>query len=272
MAMGKSLSALRISAEFEKIIINDFLTLDTLNAIGEHNGVIWNNLLASAKLRNGASVLAKVTDVEDYYLLNLTSDDAGEFFREFRIFLGAEGGNLQIRGIYDKSQEAVFEGGVLVDAFHVARTPALAQILSLASLEGLNNVLQGQGITFVGFEAPFKYQEGAVNLSRARAWGPALGITINGEFNRRNDDVSLSGRLVPAYTINKVLGAIPLLGDLLVGEGVFAIDYEVAGNTQQPIITVNPLSALTPGFLRGIIFGFESEGAGPRPELGLRNP
>ena len=44
-----------------------------------------------------------------------------------------------------------------------------------------------------------------------------------------------------------------LLGNLLVGrkgEGVFAINYDVKGPVREPVVTVNPLTALAPGFLR----------------------
>ena len=36
------------------------------------------------------------------------------------------------------------------------------------------------------------------------------------------------------------------------GGGVFAADYTVRGPLADPKVSVNPLSALTPGFLRGV--------------------
>ena len=76
----------------------------------------------------------------------------------------------------------------------------------------------------------------------------------------------MQGTLVPAYTLNSVLGNIPLLGNLLVGkegEGIFAMTYGVDGPIGEPTVTVNPLSALAPGFLRSIVFG----GANPIEEV-----
>jgi hypothetical protein len=95
-----------------------------------------------------------------------------------------------------------------------------------------------------------------VTLGQSRAWGPALGISVEGQFSRSQDLIALQGTLVPAYTINSVLGAIPLLGDLIIGEGAFALNYQISERMSAPVVIVNPLSALTPGFLRGIIFGF----------------
>ena len=52
-----------------------------------------------------------------------------------------------------------------------------------------------------------------------------------------------------------MLGSIPVIGDIFVGkkgEGIFALNYTVQGPFKSAQVAVNPLSALTPGFLRGI--------------------
>ncbi len=51
---------------------------------------------------------------------------------------------------------------------------------------------------------------------------------------------------------------MPLLGDILAskkGEGIFGITYSMTGNSEQPVISTNPLSILTPGILRRIFEG-----------------
>jgi hypothetical protein len=76
--------------------------------------------------------------------------------------------------------------------------------------------------------------------------------------------VEVEGTLVPAYFFNQLLGNIPLLGRLFSperGGGVFAATYRVQGPLSDPTVTVNPLAALTPGFLRGI-FGDGGGGGG----------
>ena len=58
-----------------------------------------------------------------------------------------------------------------------------------------------------------------------------------------------------AYTANSLLSEIPVLGDIVVGrkgECIFALSYLVQGDFDETQVVVNPLSALTPGFLRGI--------------------
>ena len=63
---------------------------------------------------------------------------------------------------------------------------------------------------------------------------------------------------MPAFGLNSMVSNIPLLGDLLAskkGEGIFGVTYSATGNADQPSISVNPLSALTPGILRRIFEG-----------------
>jgi hypothetical protein len=78
---------------------------------------------------------------------------------------------------------------------------------------------------------------------------------------RDADVVDIYGTIVPAYAINSVLGRIPVLGKLLTGGekggGVFAANYSMSGSIDEPKILVNPLSALTPGFLRKVFGVFD---------------
>ena len=75
-------------------------------------------------------------------------------------------------------------------------------------------------------------------------------------YIEKNKLISLRGTLVPATTINKAIGSIPILGEILVGkkigEGVFGVSYKVQGKSSSPKVLVNPLSILTPGAFRKI--------------------
>jgi hypothetical protein len=42
------------------------------------------------------------------------------------------------------------------------------------------------------------------------------------------------------------------LGDLFIGDGIIGVNFAVSGPKDDPQFTVNPLSALAPGFLRRI--------------------
>jgi hypothetical protein len=57
----------------------------------------------------------------------------------------------------------------------------------------------------------------------------------------------MQGVVSPLYLINGIGALISRRG-----EGLIGISYRLGGTSAAPLITVNPLSLLTPGFLRDI--------------------
>jgi hypothetical protein len=86
---------------------------------------------------------------------------------------------------------------------------------------------------------------------------------MEGHINQRTDTVSINGTAVPAFVLNTMLGKIPLLGDLLVGDGIIGVNFAVSGAKSDPQFTVNPLSAIAPGFLRRIFQAPEVKAPAP---------
>ena len=84
--------------------------------------------------------------------------------------------------------------------------------------------------------------------------GPALGATIDGMIDYSRDELHLRGTLVPLYGPNNLLGQLPILGLFLGGEkeGLVGITYEVVGKPGNPVLRINPISALAPGLLRKV--------------------
>ena len=87
-------------------------------------------------------------------------------------------------------------------------------------------------------------------------FGPTLGATVDGTLDYAADQVQLSGTYIPAYGLNNVLARVPVLGYIFGGgpnEGVLGVNFEIAGAVSRPLLRVNPMSAVMPGFLRKII-------------------
>ncbi|MEQ8282528.1 MAG: AsmA-like C-terminal domain-containing protein [Parvibaculum sp.] len=194
--------------------------------------------------------------------LAIASNDAGIVFRALDFTNSMRGGTLSATGVYDDTiAGSLLKGVVTIDAFRIANAPVLANILTVGSLTGIRDTLNGEGILFNRLELPFAITEGSIIFDDARTSGPAIGLTIKGNIDRTTDQIDMEGTLVPAYTINSFLGQVPVLGPLIVGregEGIFALTYRVRGQPDEPSVTVNPLSALAPGFLRRM---FEFGGA-----------
>ena len=138
------------------------------------------------------------------------------------------------------------------------KTPALARILTIGSLHGMADTLNGAGIEFTKVVAPVSIRGAKLLIGRARATGPAMGITTQGVIDIDSHTVDLSGGIAPSYVLNSAVGAVPLVGELLVshkGEGMFGLTYSAKGAFSAPKISVNPLSLAAPGILRRIFEG-----------------
>ena len=136
--------------------------------------------------------------------------------------------------------------------FKVKEMPALTKLLSLASLQGIADLMTGEGIRFNEFEMSFNNKSKIMTIDEIYAIGPAISILMNG-YIETNKLVSLRGTLVPATTLNKVIGSLPLIGNILVGkkigEGVFGVTFKIKGPPKKLKTTVNPIKTLTPRFI-----------------------
>jgi len=112
--------------------------------------------------------------------------------------------------------------------------------------------LSGEGIRFNEFEMSFSNKGNLMTIDEIYAIGPAISILMEG-YVEKDSLISLRGTLVPATTINKAIGSIPLIGNILVGkkvgEGVFGVSFKVKGPPKNLETTVNPIKTLTPRFI-----------------------
>ena len=167
----------------------------------------------------------------------------------YKFIKGFEEGVLDFQSIKkDKVSNSILK----IDNFKVKEVPALAKLLSLASLQGIADLLTGEGIRFTDFEMIFSNSQDLMTIDELYAIGPAISIMIDGYISG-DELVSLRGTLVPARTINRTISSIPIIGDLLVGkkvgEGVFGVSFKVKGQPKDLKTTVNPIKTLTPRFI-----------------------
>ena len=136
--------------------------------------------------------------------------------------------------------------------FRLKELPALTKLLTLASLQGIADILSGEGVGFDEFEMKFENKKKLMDIKEIYAIGPAISILMEG-YVQEDELISLRGTLVPATTINKFVGSIPILGDILVGkktgEGVFGVSFKIKGPPKDLKTTVNPIKTLTPRFI-----------------------
>ncbi len=189
--------------------------------------------------------------------VNFRSDDAGFAVRALTGAENVVGGTATAQGTWRPGPPNQARFSVRLRDFRVVRLPAMAQLISsIGSLTGMVDTLNGDGIGFSSLEAQLVYANDRITFTDGRMAGPALGLTGAGSYNIARDNLDVDGVVAPSPGLNlSVLGNVPVIGDLLVsrrGEGVFGMTYAINGAVASPRVSVNPVSALTPGILRRI--------------------
>ena len=186
---------------------------------------------------------------KDKKSLQVISDRARPFVKNFDFIEGFEDGKLEYESIISKK---VSNSSLIITDFKVSKVPALAQLLTLASLQGIADTLSGEGIRFESFEMKSNSEDNVLNIEDALAIGPAVSILLEGYVDR-GKIVSLRGTLVPATKLNSIIASIPVVGEILVGkktgEGVVGVSFKMKGPPKDIKTTVNPIKTLTPRFI-----------------------
>ena len=176
-------------------------------------------------------------------------DEAESLVKRYKFIKGFSGGVLDF---YSTKKNDLSYSTLKIYDFKLNELPLLTKILTLASLQGIADILSGEGIGFKEFEMNFQNKKSVITIDEIYAIGPAISILMDG-YIEKNKLVSLRGTLVPATTLNKVIGSIPFLGKILVGsktgEGVFGVSFKIKGPPKNLETSVNPIKTLTPRFI-----------------------
>ncbi|MBF0561121.1 MAG: AsmA-like C-terminal domain-containing protein [Alphaproteobacteria bacterium] len=237
--------------------------LDKARFKATRTGQGWKHVSLDAVTgTNGSDVTLRLAPKADGAgEFTITSADAGAVLRAFDIYDNLIDGKLDVAGTV--GSDDVYRGNATITEFRVIKAPLLAKLLTMAALTGIPESLTGDGLYFTTMVLPFTWDSDKITVAEARAHGLSLGLTAKGEVSLEHDTINLEGTIVPIYSLNSLLGNLPLLGGLLTGEkggGVFAATYSMSGNTAAPEISVNPLAVLTPGFLRRLFNLFDETG------------
>ena len=182
-------------------------------------------------------------------ITTLFSGEAKPLVDRYEFIKGFNEGSLDF---YSLKNNGLTNSTLKIYDFKLRELPALTKLLTLASLQGIADLLSGEGIRFNEFEMKFSNENNLMTIDEIYAIGPAISILMSG-YVEKNKLISLRGTLVPATTLNKTIGSIPILGDILVGdktgEGVFGVSFKIKGPPKELETTVNPIKTLTPRFI-----------------------
>ncbi len=235
--------------QIDQIILDKEHTVQNFkgNIIFENNEIINANLDADFSTKK--KLKFTINTKEEGKIITLFLDKAKPAISQYSFIKGFENGSLDFYSIKEGNKS---KSTLKIYDFKLKELPALTKLLTLASLQGIADILTGEGIRFDEFEMNFTNEGSLMEIEEIYAIGPAISILMNG-YVEKNKVVSLRGTLVPATTINKVIGSIPVLGKILVGqktgEGVFGVSFKIKGPPKKLETTVNPIKTLTPRFI-----------------------
>ncbi|MBV8779749.1 MAG: hypothetical protein JO258_21360 [Alphaproteobacteria bacterium] len=241
---------LAIDAHLGRLVLGPRREVQDVSASLARDRGYWQTVRIDGRYVNGRRMALALGAQK----LRFETDDLGASLALFGVADNVVGGKLTVDGtLGDENGHRVLRAHLDGSDYNLARAPVLARLLSLASLDGIAALMSGSGIPFTTLRGDIALSAGQIAIERLIAYGGALGITAQGRLSSRQDRIDVDGTLAPAYALNSVLGNFPVLGSILMGgegQGLFAASFRLTGSSDDPSVSVNPLSALTPGLLR----------------------
>jgi Protein of unknown function/AsmA-like C-terminal region len=243
------------------------VTLSQLDLGLSRRGGELSQARADARIGSAAVNLRR----DENGVLRLATADAGGLVRFFNLYSHLEGGTLDLvmRNVGGRQ-----EGEAVVKDFVLRNEPAMRKLVAagqppaadgaapaigpLAASGGTSSgvaPVDPDAVPFQKMTAKFARTTGRVDLREAVIYDTQMGLTTEGFIDYAHDRIDLNGTFVPAYQVNNLVSHIPFVGLLLGGgtnEGIFGVNYRLSGPGSAPVLTINPFSAMTPGFLRKV--------------------
>ena len=191
-----------------------------------------------------APVSGSVLPTKDGTAARILSENAGAVIAAAGIFDRARGGALDLT-LWPRGAKGVYDGNAVITNIQIRDAPILADLLNAISVVGLLERLNDSGLVFSTAEAQFRTSPAGVSITRGSAVGASLGASLTGSFNSATSGLNMQGVISPIYLLNGI-------GSILTrpGEGLFGFSYRLTGTAEDPVVSVNPLSILTPGMFR----------------------
>lgn len=199
-----------------------------------------------AAVNGGPRVQGTVVPSRQGTAARIRADDAGAVLQAAGIFDSARGGDLDLV-LTPTGGAGEYDGTVRLNSFRVLNDNILADLLNAISVVGLLEQFQGAGIAFASAEAKLTLSPEKVVIRDGAATGASIGVSLSGSYRLADSRLDMEGVISPIYMVNGI-------GQVLTrrGEGLLGFNYNLRGAADDPQVSVNPLSILTPGMFRNI--------------------
>jgi len=246
-----------LDASYARALMANNQVLDDLTVHAESDHGVTEEAEVSAG-PDGQSTL-EISPAIDGRRLQIHSRDAGALMLATDMLIDLRGGALTLDGFYDDTKPFhPLTGSAVINRCSMSDAPAVTKFLQALTGYGLIAMAEEHGLAITTLQTSFSFRRDLLTLTNAEAHSASIGFTASGSVNLATSQLDLHGTIVPAYILNSALGKLPLVGGLFSaekGSGLLAATFSVTGPHDDPRVSVNPLSVLAPGFLRGIFHG-----------------
>lgn len=199
---------------------------------------------------------------------NLLSEDGGSLLSFLDLYKHMERGRLAVGMIVGTD---TLTGVLVINDFVLRDEPALRRLVTEGSpppgAPGRGQKIDAGAIAFNKLQVRFQRDGSRLVLSDGTMHGEAIGLTVDGALDYVHDNVDMKGTFVPIYALNNMFAKIPVVGMILGGgseEGLIGVNYRISGLASAPTLSINPLSAITPGIFRQIFGVVDFDPAHPQ--------
>ena len=233
-----------MEVRLDRLQITDTIALTGLSGRFGTAGGLDGSFVAA--LNGGTRVEGRVLPQNGRSAVRLTSADAGGVLRSAGLLKQIVGGNLSLT-LLPVGAGGAFDGRMRATDVRVKDAPGIAALLNAVSVVGLVNELNGDGIYFDEVDGDFRLTPNRLTLTKGSAVGASMGLSMDGVYGLESGVIDMQGVISPVYLLNSI-------GSVLTrkGEGLIGFNYRLRGPATGPSVSVNPLSALTPGMFRDI--------------------
>ena len=260
-----------LDARVDRVRLGEGRHLYGVNLRASNDGRISRQARVTARTApNGGAFDIQITPGGTGRTLAGTAEDAGALLAALDVIEDMRGGKLTLSGTYDDaSTQHPLSGRAQITDYRIHNAPALGRLLQAITVYGIFEAAQSSDLGFTQMTAPFRLTGNTLEIMDVQAFSASLGFTGRGRLDLARRVADVQGTVVPAYFLNSLLGRIPLIGNLLSAEkggGLLAIGFSVRGPFDDPSVLVNPLTAVTPGFLRNLFGIFDGTPTVPGPD------
>ena len=236
-----------IDINLDRLIMSDSIVLSPFVGQVERGPNGFSGAIES-RVNGRTAISGRLVPTDGGTAIRVRSDDASGVLRDTGITPNAREGVLDLAMVPAAGTGGkTYDGEFQISDLRLRKAPAMAELLDAISVVGLLDQLDGPGIKFANVDGRFRLTPGQIRIHEAAAVGASLGLSASGNYQLDTRELDVEGVISPVYFLNAIGSIFSRRG-----EGLFGFNYRVAGSTDDPKVSVNPLSILTPGMFREI--------------------